>query len=342
VISSNSIVPLNEVRREVVEEYHVARGMPAEILQWKYYDERFNRGRLRGLVWMREDRVAGFLGVMPTRMRRGSDVRDMIWTCDWSLRDPTESPGMGILLHKRLIQQFDHILVFGGNENTLRLAPRMATLTIPDAGAPHHKILRSGALVQKFAPRLPRLRLDRWPLIGSVPVPGRRRRVGACRCVVYDGVAGSLTEVIDQVPSQTWMPWYDQDYLDWVIGRCPHLQSRSFLAPEGAPRAAGLCWRSSRFPRRWRMAIWKGPDGDEPLRAVLAEAVNGVDRLKGDSISIIVARGEGDLMESLRWAGFFESWRKTPLFVFTQRPASEKIESMQGLSYVDTDLAYLF
>ena len=94
----DAILPLHVVPKQQVTEYLGRRGMASEVVEWKYFDENFNRGRERGYVWMRDGGVQGFIGVIPWSVRRGDERLEMVWGCDWSVADPNISKGMGLVL----------------------------------------------------------------------------------------------------------------------------------------------------------------------------------------------------------------------------------------------------
>ncbi len=52
-----SFVPLSSVPRPAVLDYLERRGESRVIMEWKYFDEAFNRGRERGYVWLRDGNV---------------------------------------------------------------------------------------------------------------------------------------------------------------------------------------------------------------------------------------------------------------------------------------------
>ena len=88
----SSIVPLDPTLSKGVTEYLVGgglgRGLTAEEVRWKYFDQNFNMGRHRGFAWLKEGRVRGFIGCIPATRTTPVGDREMIWTCDWSVEDP--------------------------------------------------------------------------------------------------------------------------------------------------------------------------------------------------------------------------------------------------------------
>ncbi|MBC7973475.1 MAG: hypothetical protein H7138_00715, partial [Myxococcales bacterium] len=129
-----AIVPLSEVPRSHVEDYLRAStryfgalgDAAAAAVGWKYYDEAFNRGRNRGFAWVKDGRVRGFIGIVPAALARGDDVVPLQWTCDWGLADPKATPGMGILLLRKVTADGAPTATMGGNANTRALVPRLA------------------------------------------------------------------------------------------------------------------------------------------------------------------------------------------------------------------------
>lgn len=336
---AGSIIPIHEAPREKVEGYLTDRGIDPDIVRWKYFDDDFNR--VRGLVWVRDDQAEGFIGAVPGTIRRGDESQEFLWMCDWSLREPGASPGMGALMLKWLTREYGPVLALGGNEITRKIAPRMARRTITDAASVYHLVLRTGAYVEKVASRIPALRLDRWPVINSVPVP-RGRRAPNLECGLMDGVPRVLTDLQGLNPRDQWAIVNDWRYVDWAVRRCPHLVTETMLAPEHDPCAAVVCWRRKSSEKRWRIALFAAPGCVDALRSALAASVNRIYRQGAHVISAVVGGQDAETIEALKWAGFSESAARLPFFVFAETPEHARIDSARGLSYLDTDLAYRF
>lgn len=339
--AAGSIIPIHEAPRDKVEGYLTDRGIDPDIVRWKYFDGDFNRNRVRGLVWMRDNQAEGFIGAVPGVIRRGDESQEFLWMCDWSLRVPGANPGMGALLLKWLTREYGPVLALGGNEITRKIAPRMATHTITDAASVFHLVLRSGSYVEKVSSRIPALHLDQWPVINSVPWL-RRRRSPNLECVLTEGVSRLVTDMQGLNPGDKWSIVNDGPYVDWAVGRCPQLITETMLAPEQRPRAAVVCWRRKASAKRWRIAPFAAGGSAEALRSALAAAVNRIHQAGAHTISAVVGRQDAETIDVLKWAGFFESAARLPFFVFAETPEHARIDHARGLSYLDTDLAYRF
>src|SRR3954463_13364384 len=116
-----SVVPLSQLPAELLREFLGRVGMAGEVVDWRYLDDDFNRGRNRGFAWLRRDRVEGMIGLIPFEISGTGTVREANWSSDWILADPNSNPGMGILLLRRAIESSRALFALGGNQNTQRL-----------------------------------------------------------------------------------------------------------------------------------------------------------------------------------------------------------------------------
>jgi hypothetical protein len=91
---SSSIVPLEDISAHLIRDFLQQFGFDPPIIDWKYFDQAFNRGRDRGYVWLRRDRVAGMIGLIPfTIAAAAGRAREVHWSCDWMLADPSATLG---------------------------------------------------------------------------------------------------------------------------------------------------------------------------------------------------------------------------------------------------------
>jgi hypothetical protein len=335
---ASSIVPLSEVPREAFEAYLRAtsgfyRDRDPGLIGWKYFDRDFNRDRCRGMVWMRRGEVSGFIGAIPAAIQRGSDVRPLNWTCEWGLRDPKTSPGIGVKLLRALIDRVENVAGAGGNEHSTTLGPRMATHSFSDAGLFLWRPLRASSLFQLAAMRVPALGALATSPLGRVPIP---IWLGARRPTVrtHAGVAPVFDGLFDQLRPAAWTARYDQHYLAWAIERCPGLEAASCDAP-GA--AAVAWWATANAVRHVRFALWAAPDAQAAARDVIAETVRGARATGAAILSTIVSRWDTGLVTALRGAGFLPRPAKLPLYLFM--PA---VDRLSGLNYFAADMAQRF
>ena len=121
--------------------------IPAEIVRWKYFDSRFNRGRERGYAWVKDGKIGGFLGLIPFQVVINGRIADAAWTCDWSVQDQS-ARGVGILLMRQAQNKYEFLTQLGGNEATQRIMSRLSSMTVNDAGIVFHLPLRMGSVLR--------------------------------------------------------------------------------------------------------------------------------------------------------------------------------------------------
>lgn len=335
-----SIRPMSEVPPAMVLDYLTQRGSSIEMVEWKYFDARFNRGRERGFVWVRGDRVEGLLGMIPCDLARGEQRWPMTWTCDWSLAAPDSTPGLGILLIRRAVQSTDLLITLGGNELNLKLMPRMAEQTLADAGRVFQIPLRLGAIMERIGRGAGVPGLERLPGLAGLPLRRMPRPVKAVRTEA--GVAPAAAPLFEGAGVEGWHPAYDFEYLDWQVGRCPVLESATCFTPSAKPQAAALFWRLRASGFRWRMALAAVPGAQAPLTAVLCEAIRRIGERSGSLVSVLVSQLDEDLVAALRAQPRSIARTRCPLFLLATKAVSEPIDGLHRLSFLDTDGAQQF
>jgi hypothetical protein len=352
-----SIVPLSEVPRARVEDYLRAstgyfRARDSAAIGWKYYDAAFNRGRERGFAWVKDGRVRGFIGIVPGLVARGSEVAALHWTCDWGLEDPKATPGMGILLLRRVIATGEHTVTMGGNANTRTLVPRLAARSFEGAGLHLWRPLRTAALLHLAASRAPVLGRLAPTLLGKLPLPWRARRASRdVRVRVTGGVAASLDALFEAQRPAAWTARYDVPHLQWALERCPGIVSAScYVEGDRGPVAGAVLWYAQApAVRHVRFALWAMPGVDDAAAQVVGEVIRCARSHGGALISALVGRWDTAELAVLRRAGFFPRAGPLPLYVFA--PAGADVDGrldaglgvgLGGLNYLATDLAQRF
>lgn len=336
------IEPLSQVPADWVVDYFRRQQVPEALVRWKFLAPGPpSRGRERGIAWIRDDRVQGFLGLVPCRLGRGDERFDMTWTCDWSLAERANAPGVGVRMLQRALAADEPVLsVTRGSDFTASIAPRVGHHTIEDAARTFVVPLRAASLLERLPG--PARALARAPLVGRAPLPAAR--TSARRTRVEAGVAHALDALLAAPRGPGWFPAYDTSYLDWVVGRCPVLECASILAPDdGAPRAAALLWRRRESAARWRLALFAAPDECGPdglARAVLARAAREARRRGGSLLSLLLSRLDDDLASAVRGGLRAFEREPQPLYVLVSR--SPDVDELGRLSYLDADLQYLF
>ena len=337
-----SVVPLSDVPAGLLREFLGRIGMSREVVDWRYLDEDFNRGRNRGLAWLRRDRMEGMIGLIPFQIGGAGPAREVNWSSDWILADPNANPGMGILLLRRAIESSATLFALGGNENTRKLLPRIATHTVPDAGIGMHLLLRSGAILRKagrkgILGRLPQPRLLHMIPLRWVSSPKARPDVKT-----EPGVPREIAPLLATRHGEGWSPRYDFSYVSWQVGRSPLIRCLTSCAPlAGEPAAAAVYWSPAASGDFWRLAVWYRPGFQEGLDAVVRAAVHEIYRRGGMAVSAIVSRLDTEMQAALRARGFLPLGPRRPLYACAGRDDSP-VPELSGLSYLDSDLAYRF
>jgi hypothetical protein len=258
------------------------------------------------------------------------------------LADPAANPGMGIVLLKRAIETSGELYALGGNENTQKLLPRIATLTAPGAGLALHLPLRAGALLKRFD-RGVLARLPKPKLLHMIPLRWVGRPGTAPLVETASGLVPKIAPLLELRQEEEWQPCYDMAYLDWQIGRSPLLRSWTSYSPRaGEPRAAAVYWRPMSSAHFWRLAVWWHRGHPDHLQAVIKETIAQVYHEGGAALSAIVSRLDVETVRVLRSAGFLKLGRGRPLYICTGAQRSQAVKELRGLSYLDTDLAYRF
>ena len=122
----------------------------------------------------------------------------------------------------------------------------------------------------------------------------------------------------------------------WQLELCPDIEVASVLGP-GEPRAAAICWSKRSASSDWRVALWSHATGQEAID-VLDGVVAHAHARGGERLSVLSAQADA---ERIRWFedyGFLAEGSTRSLYVTGN--AGMGPESLVGLSFLDTDLAY--
>ena len=337
-----SVVPLSEVSPDLLRDFLARAGMTREVADWRYLDTEFNRGRNRGFAWLPRNRMEGMVGLIPFHVAGPGPLRVANWSSDWMLADPTSNPGMGILLLKRAIESSGELYALGGNKNTQKLLPRIATRTVPDAGLGFHLPLRAGALLSRID-RAVSGRLPKPKFLYMIPLRWRRESGGSPQVHTQPGLARQLEPLLDVRQEKGWYPCYDMPYLDWQIGRSPLLRCWTSFSPNAGERhAAAVFWRPRSSTDFWRLAVWWRGGHRDHLQAVIREVVAQIYQQGGMAVSAIVSRLDEEVQAALRSAGFLNLGSRRSLYICTSRNNDKAVQELRGISYLDSDLGYRF
>jgi hypothetical protein len=325
-----------------VKKYLSCHEVEPEIADWKYFDSHFNRNRERGVVWVREGRVAGFLGLIPFCVEKGRVCASQCaWSCDWSV-DPLEAGGMGLMLAKRARDLYDGIFNVGGNENTRRIFPRLADRTVPDAAVNLVLPLRLGSTFALLPPGVLKRTLSRQRLLQQIPLHwGRdRSRIGVS---IEPGLSPRVISVLGDVGPCYWQPLYDSEYVDWQLVRCPTVNCWScWISSDSPPRTAALIWTSRSSTGYWRLAFCGVMADLERIEALTGAIASFVRGQKGIALFAMASHLESGLMNLLARQGFLRRRAKLPFYVMRGRNRELPLDEFKTLNFLDADLAYRF
>jgi hypothetical protein len=334
-----ALAPMNAISPEMLREYFVRTGMPAAVVEWRYFDERFNRGRNRGYVWHRDGRVEGAIGLVPCTLARGGQSWPMDWSCDWGLARPDKMPGFGVRLLNEAIANCEHLITVGGNENTRKLLPRIAAHTVLDAGVQVALPLRVGA-VRTALTRTRRLPIPAW--FDSLPMKWLSRPPSGTQVRTEAGVARCITPLLALSRDGQWHPRYDYEYVDWQVGRSPVLSVWTAYAPaDREPDAAVVFWRLKDSSHAWRLATWWRAGATDLLKSALKESIWQIYQQGAHWTAALASHNDVELIAILGSLGFYRRRATKPLFICLG-PRSQPVTDLAGLSFLDTDFAYRF
>jgi len=335
-----SFQPLSALDPELLVEYLGREDIPADIVRWKYFDARFNRGRERGYAWVKDGKIGGFLGLVPFQVVINGRVADAAWTCDWSVQDES-ARGVGILLMRQAENRYEFLTQLGGNDATQRIVSRLSSKTVNDAGIVFHLPLRIGAALRVVRRKKPKLPVDAVEIVNRIPVRWPRREQSIA--VRFEsGVSEKLGAFLEPEHRGDFYARYDFEYLRWQITDSPHLAAETCLYADGSTIcAAALIWREKR-PDFWRLAIWSRNGAEKELDAVLSSVIRRVFESGGYILSFVVSRMDQAAIALVRREGFVAAPRRRPLHIIASKRDGEVVPEMWPLSYLDTDYAYRF
>jgi hypothetical protein len=336
-----SLLKLAEAPPTLVRDYLVRQDISPEIVDWKYFDARFSRGRERGFVCMNDDKVCGFLGLIPFQARKDARTLECAWSCDWSVDASQVAGGMGIMMVKQAKDAYDAVFNVGGNENTRLIFPRLSDRTVWDAGISFVLPLRLGAILTKLAP--PFLRpLTQRKLLRDFPLKWMRGERLDNRLQVDPGVSLEIAPLLEGAGGE-WRPLYDYEYVRWQLETCPAVCSWSCYIPaQPAPRAAAIVWRSATSTDFWRLVVWGIRDAKDEARFLIRQAIRFVHQQNGAALFAIASHLDQDLIAALTAQGFFRRRRRLPFYGMRGREAKLTFDEFQVMSLLDADLPYRF
>jgi hypothetical protein len=337
----SAIQPLSSIAPAGLIEYLGREGNSAEIVQWKYFDTRFNRNRERGYVWVKDGKIGGFIGLVPFQVAIGNRMAEAAWTCDWSVQDAA-GKGTGILLIRKAQDSYEFLTQLGGNEATQRIVPRLASITVNDAGILFYLPLRLGAVLRVARNRLGQLPLDSLNVVNRIPLRWPRLAASRNSWVVEPGVSPVLGAVLEPQQHGGIYSRYDLEYIRWQIADCPVLSSQTcYCGGQPMPGAAALLWHQKQSTHFWRMATWVRNGSANEAELLLSRVIRHVYDSKGFLLSVVVSRRDTVFIELLRSKGFRAAPNRRPLHIISSN-RQEPVPELWPLSFLDTDAAYRF
>jgi hypothetical protein len=338
-----SLLRLAEAQTALVQDYLVSQQIPLDIADWKYFDSRFNRGQERGFVCMKENKVCGFLGLIPFKARKNAHTLECAWSCDWSVDASQVAGGMGIMLIKQAKEAYDAVFNVGGNENTRRIFPRLADRTVWDAGVSLVLPLRLGAILTKMAPRFLKAALARGKFLHHLPLKWVRPAAADDRVRIEPGVPAEIASLFEDPGQGEWCPLYDYEYVRWQLVACPAVATWSCYIPaQPAPRAAAIIWRSAASTDFWRLAFWGPRNAADEAGLLIGRAIQFVYQQNGAALSAIASHLDEQLIGLLTAQGFLRRRARLPFYGMRGRHAKLAFDEFGILSFLDADLPYRF
>jgi hypothetical protein len=334
--------PLSSITPATLIEYLGREGNSAELVRWKYFDSRFNRNRERGYAWVKDEKIGGFIGLIPFQVVIGGRIAEAAWTCDWSVQDQS-GRGIGILLVRQAQEGYEYLTQLGGNEATQRIISRLAAITVNDAGILFYLPLRLGAILRLARRKVPQLPLDAVDLVNRLPLRLPRRTEARNSVVFEPGVSQVLNSVLTPEKRGDIYSLYDFEYVQWQIGACPFLTAETcYIAEDSTVRAAALIWREKNSTDFWRLALWSREGAQKEVEVLLSSVIRRVYDSGGFLLSVVVSRLDRTLVALLRSKQFLASRRRRPLHIIDSKKTGKPVPELWPLSFLDTDLAYRF
>lgn len=342
VVVPVTIEPLSKIPASSLRDFLIRHQHESAIIDWKYFDERFNAGRERGFACVDQGRVVSFLGLIPfTAVQNGKRV-PAAWSCDWH-RD-SDAPGpLGVMLIRQSLKAYPFIYSSGGSEMTTAIMSRLSTLTVPPSGIELYKPLRVGGLLYLLqrAARLTHLRS--FNAIGNAKLPRIRRQADQeISTTLFDSISPSLSPFLNPSSPGTDFPAYDLSHLRWLLQDCPSISGGVCLISRSAEPIGAICfWHLKEDRKVWRLSVVSAVQNYSALGAGFERVVSHITDNGGQFVSLMASRLDKNLLQLAKRLGFYQSNTRRPLYILAREPNSELAE-MQGLTYLDTDYAYRF
>lgn len=335
-MSAVEILPLSEVQPSLLLAYLADRGFSESMIQWKYFEESFNRGRERGYCAVQGGEMIGFMGVIPVELRRGAETRLDHWVCDWSIRDPLGHKGLGGAIAEAVLRSSGRMIAYGGTEAAKKRWRLKAASYDLEAGHVFRKHLTLGSYISGLQRR------GLWPkslrLLGirHMPVIGRQPVFGDVR--ITRGVDPAVERLFEPAADQ-WRPAYSLSDLRWQLEHCPAVEAWTALSEE--EDAAVLLWREKDGGETWKVALLARGGGLLRLRRCITAGIQHAVRHGGASMLAVISRLDSSFKEVLTELGFRRSGTVHPIHFLDTNPRQIP-STLERLSFLDSDDGYRF
>jgi hypothetical protein len=339
------ILPVSSVDPGVVKRYLASTGESEAVVEWKYFDQRFGQGRERGFVLIGDGEAHGFIGLIPFRMLLNRREVSVAWSCDLSIDLHSHTLLNGLRLLRECFHPYDFVLSSANGASARQMFSQIARVSIPYAVVTLHAFIPIAPLFPALKLLKPELRhqvvRSLYPLPRLLPSWTGGREVADDNVMIEPGVSRVLARLLDRLNVVDRVPLYDLEYIEWQIGRCPVLASHTvYFKAEDNVGTAILLWCSAASRDFWRMSVLAVNPKAAEVRALITATLAYVLNQGGVSLSVVVSRKEGQLIEVLRKCGFIVSPKRRPLYVMGASRLQHSLPEPRRLSFLDTDLGY--
>jgi hypothetical protein len=293
-------------------------------------------------VCVKDDKVCGFLGLIPFKVQKDVRMLECAWSCDWSVDATQVAGGMGIMLVKQAKDAYDAVFNVGGNENTRRIFPRLSDRTVWDAGISLVLPLRLGAILTKVAPRFLQPLTER-KFLRDLPLKWVRTASTDDQVRIEPGVSMEIAPLLEDPGQREWCPLYDYEYVRWQLETCPAVSCWSCYIPaQPAPRAAAIVWRSATSTDFWRLAVYGVQNAPDEAKVLIRRAIQFVHQQNGAALSAIASHLDQELIGALTLQGFLRRRARLPFYGMRGRETKLAFDEFGVMSFLDADLSYRF
>ena len=280
----------------------------ARELLWGWQFESNPRGHaFEPVVISDGERVAGFNGVMPVRVRFQGEERDACWSCDFHVHPEYQGTGVGRRVKEELHRRHDLLMTFGVSPAAQRVLPRLGWQ--PGYEVRHYRFVRRAHSWRQQALRaLQTVNGWRWCLLGGRSVRGGLLTVEATtQLPPASELDGLWQKVASGYPN---IVCRDAAYLQWRYVDCPANGYRFLVVREAGVLRGLAVYREDQETTRL-VDLVAGAD-DLEAREQVVDAW--LDMCPFSRVAQVVT-SDGGLGRVLEQRGFFPGKRSAQFFV---------------------------